>query len=55
VYARIDQLAVADVKTTEWRPRTSLLQWPAGAALIISLLSYFVLLGTRRRRVVSTS
>jgi Ca-activated chloride channel family protein len=55
VYARIDQLAVADVKITEWRPRTSLLQWPAGAALIISLLSYFVLLGTRRRRVVSTS
>jgi Ca-activated chloride channel family protein len=52
VYARIDELAVADVKTTEWRPRKSLLQWPAGAALIISLISYLLLLlGARRRRV----
>ncbi len=54
VYARIDELAVADVKTTEWRPRKSLLHWPAGAALIISLVTYLLLLlGTRRRRVVS--
>lgn len=53
VYARIDELAVADVKTTEWRPRKSLLQWPAGAALIISVLTYLLLLGTRRRRAVS--
>jgi Ca-activated chloride channel family protein len=54
VYARIDELAVADVKTTEWRPRKSLLQWPAGAALILSLVTYLLLLlGARRRRVVS--
>jgi Ca-activated chloride channel family protein len=53
VYARIDELAVADVKTTEWRPRKSLLQWPAGAALIIALATYLLLmLGTRRRRAV---
>ena len=54
VYARIDELAVADVKTTEWRPRKSLLHWPTGAALIISLVTYLLLLlGTRRRRAVS--
>ena len=53
VYARIDELAVADVKSTEWRPRKSLLHWPAGAALIISLVTYLLLLlGTRRRRAV---
>ena len=54
VYARIDELAVADVKTSEWRPRQSLVQWPAGAALVLSLVSYaLLLLGSRRRRAIA--
>lgn len=50
VYARIDELAVADVKTTQWRPRTSLMQWPVGAALLLALLAYALLLVGARRR-----
>ncbi len=54
VYARIDELAVADVKTSEWRPRESLVQWPVGGALLITLFSYVLLLTvTRRRRVAA--
>jgi Ca-activated chloride channel family protein len=54
VYARIDELSVADVQTTEWRPRTSLMQWPVGAALLLALLGYtLLLLGARRRAVAS--
>lgn len=50
VYARIDELEVADVKTSQWRPRTSLVHWPAGAALLIGLLTYgALLLGARPR------
>ena len=54
VYARIDELAVADVKTSEWRPRQSLVQWPAGAALLLSIASYaLLLLGGRRQRALA--
>ena len=50
VYRRIDELAVADVRTTAWRPRESLVHWPAGSAAIVALLVYaLLLLGTRRR------
>jgi Ca-activated chloride channel family protein len=44
VYRRIDELAVADVKTTSWRPRESMVHWPAGAAVALMLLSYGTLL-----------
>ena len=51
VYRRIDELAVADVETTSWRPRQSLVHWPAGIAVLIALLAYGLLLaGSRPRR-----
>ncbi len=50
VYRRIDELAAVDVRTTSWRPRQSMVHWPAGVALLVALLTYGVLLaGTRRR------
>ena len=50
VYQRIDELAVADVTTTAWRPRESLVHWPAGSAVIVALLAYVLLLvGVWRR------
>lgn len=50
VYRRIDQTAVADVQTQSWRPRESLVHWPAGLAVILVLLSYAGLLFGARRR-----
>ena len=50
VYRRIDETAVADVRTQSWRPRTSLVHWPAGAAVLLMLLAYvWLLLATARR------
>ena len=50
VYQRIDELAVADVTTTAWRPRESLVHWLAGSAVIVALLAYALLfVGVRRR------
>lgn len=55
VYQRIDDLAVADVKTTAWRPRESMVHWPAGIAVMIVLFAYALLmmLGSRRRPVTA--
>ena len=54
VYARIDAATAADVRTQSWRPRTSLVHWPAGAATVLLLLGYLVLLaGSRRRRAIA--
>jgi Ca-activated chloride channel family protein len=50
VYRRIDKTAVADVRTQSWRPRTSLLHWPAGLAVILALLTYLLLLSGSRFR-----
>ena len=50
VYRRIDQTAVADVRTQSWRPRESLVHWPVGIAVILVLLTYTGLLLTSRRR-----
>ena len=51
VYRRIDELAPGEVKTQSWRPRRSLVHWPAGAAVIVGLLaSGPMLTATRRRR-----
>ena len=38
VYQRIDEATAAEVKTESWRPRESLVMWPAGAALLLGLL-----------------
>lgn len=54
VYQRIDDLAVADVKTTAWRPRESMVHWPTGIAVMIVLFAYALLmLGSRRRPVTA--
>jgi Ca-activated chloride channel family protein len=50
VYRRIDQTAAAEVRTQSWRPRESLVHWPAGLAVILVLFAYAALiLGSRRR------
>jgi Ca-activated chloride channel family protein len=50
VYQRIDATAVADVRTQSWRPRHSLVHWPVGAAMLLMLFTYaLLLLGYRRR------
>ena len=52
IYRRIDEAAAADVRTQSWRPRESLVHWPAGLALLLVGLAYAVLLaGARPRRV----
>jgi Ca-activated chloride channel family protein len=50
IYRRIDQSAVADIRTQSWRPRDSLVHWPAGIAVILVLLTYVALLLAPRRR-----
>ena len=50
VYRRIDQAAAAEVQTQSWRPRISLVHWPAGAALVLVLVSYGLLWSTSGRR-----
>jgi Ca-activated chloride channel family protein len=49
VYRRIDEISVAEVQTEAWRPRKSLVHWPAGAAVSIVLLAYVVLMVTGSR------
>ncbi len=50
VYRRIDEMVPGEINTLTWRPRESLVHWPAGAALLIGLLGYaLLLLGARRR------
>ena len=52
VYRRIDEVAVADVRTQSWRPRDSLVHWPAGFAVVLTLFTYAGLwFGSRRRGV----
>jgi Ca-activated chloride channel family protein len=50
VYRRIDSVTAADVRTQSWRPRESLVVWPAGVATIVALLGYAWLLFASRRR-----
>jgi Ca-activated chloride channel family protein len=49
VYRRIDETAAADVRTQSWRPRISLVHWPAGTALLLMLSAYWLLLPGARR------
>lgn len=47
VYRRIDESTAVEVRTESWRPRTSLVHWPAGAAIAVVLVAYlFLLLAT---------
>ena len=50
VYRRIDETAVADVRTQSWRPRESLVHWPSGLAVVLVLLTYALLLAGSRRQ-----
>jgi Ca-activated chloride channel family protein len=50
IYRRIDEAAVADVRTQSWRPRESLVHWPAGLAVVLVLFTYLLLLAGSRRR-----
>lgn len=50
VYRRIDEAAAADVRTDSWRPRESLLHWPAGLATALILAGYLLMLAGSRRR-----
>ena len=50
VYRLIDEATTADVRTQSWRPRESLVHWPAGIAVVLALLGYAVLLIGGRRR-----
>ena len=42
VYARIDELAPGETKTQSWRPRESLVHWPVGCAVILSLIGFVI-------------
>ena len=53
VYRRIDEIAAGEVQTRSWRPRESLVHWPAGAALLLGLLAWSILLLAGRRRRVT--
>jgi Ca-activated chloride channel family protein len=51
IYQRIDEFSPAEVKTQSFRPRTSLVHWPAGMAVLLGLAGVaFALLLTMRGR-----
>ena len=55
IYADIDRLAPAKRQTLSWRPKLPLFQWPLGAAVILSLLLWLMLLlGSEWSRARST-
>ena len=50
VYREIDSATMTDVRTESWRPRDSLVFWPAGVAAGVILLMYGWLLLVSRQR-----
>jgi Ca-activated chloride channel family protein len=44
IYTRIDAMDPGEVKVESWRPRDSLVHWPAAAALLLTIVGGFVLL-----------
>jgi len=54
VYRRIDEMAPAEIRTQSWRPRQSLVHWPAGAVVVLSLFGYALLFLAARRRGAGT-
>jgi Ca-activated chloride channel homolog len=44
IYADIDKLAPAKLDTLSWRPKLPLFQWPLGAAFVLTLSLWLVLL-----------
>ena len=53
IYSLIDASTAADVRTQSWRPRESMVHWPAGIAIGVVLLGYLLLsiAALARRRV----
>jgi Ca-activated chloride channel family protein len=49
IYRLIDAATTADVRTQSWRPRESLVHWPAGIAAVLILLGYLTLLTGSRQ------
>jgi Ca-activated chloride channel family protein len=47
IYSTIDRMTSAEVRTQTWRPRTSLVYWPAGATLLMMVFGYLVFLALR--------
>lgn len=50
VYQRIDEMAAGEIKTQSWRPRESLAHLPLGAALLLGIGVYALLLWGSVRR-----
>ncbi len=44
IYARIDALVPQEIKTVSFRPRQTLVHWPAGAIVVLGVLAYVFLL-----------
>lgn len=51
IYARIDALVPQEIKTVSFRPRRTLVHWPAGAIVVLGVLAYVFLLLIYRRSV----
>lgn len=54
IYGLIDAATAAEVRTLSWRPRESLVYWPAGVAVFLVLLGYAMLWLVARPRKVPT-
>lgn len=50
VYTAIDRATTVDIRTQSWRPRESLVHWPAGIALVTTILAYLLLLAMAQPR-----
>ncbi len=50
IYARIDELVPKQIKTVSYRPRQTLVHWPAGAMVVLVIFTYLLLLAVYRRR-----
>jgi Ca-activated chloride channel family protein len=50
IYRKLDEIEKVELKTATYRPRRPLFQWPLGAAILLLLLFYLVMTGTRAVR-----
>lgn len=50
VYARIDELVPQEIKTVSFRPRQTLVHWPAAGIVVLAIVFYLLLLLSSRRR-----
>ena len=54
IYQEIDEATTADLRTQSWRPRESLVHWPAGMVTLLLMLASIALL-LRRRNLKATA